>query len=211
MNGDMKEGCIEMLRNQQICRTRPFELMWEKSASLFDCECQKTRIQRNNSNGGGRKQDNKKDEEIDNIVQCLVGADYDVKDQDNNDDKSAVSMETEGNESPSQVEDGNFKSEEPDNAALTLLCGYNNDDVYIPSSTKVFDSIDQDHLLSHSNEDDCTVNEETLVFLGMVLSVDDTNDKPESKPDDIIDNEPEQVSIGFDVNNPVNIFATTLH
>ena len=56
------------------------------------------------------------------------------------------------------------------------------------------------------------MNEETLGFVGMILSADDNNNnEPESDPDDIIDNEPEQEPIGFDVNNPGNIFATALH
>ena len=125
-------------------------------------------------------------------------------------------METEGNESPSQVEDDNFESEKPDNSASTfhhvgLLCGYNNNGVYILSSAEVFDTIDQDHLFAHGNEGNFTVNEEAPAFLGMVLSAGDNNGKPESEPDDIIDNEPEQVLIGFDVNDPVNILAMALH
>ena len=44
----------------------------------------------------------------------------------------------------------------------------------------------------------------------MVLSAGDNNNEPESEPDDIIYNEPEQVPVGFDVNNPVNILVTAL-
>ena len=46
-----------------------------------------------------------------------MGANSDVNDQDDNDDKSAVPMDTEGNESPSFVVDGDFESEGLDNVA----------------------------------------------------------------------------------------------
>ena len=61
-------------------------------------------------------------------------------------------MDTEGNKSPSQIEDDNFESEEPNDTALTflhvgVLCGYNDSDIYIPSSAGVFKFIDQDTYL----------------------------------------------------------------
>ena len=45
-----------------------------------------------NSKKGG-KQDNN-DKETDGIVQCLMGTQSDVEDQEDNDDKSAVPMDT---------------------------------------------------------------------------------------------------------------------
>ena len=73
--------------------------------------------------------------------------DSNIEDCDNDDNKASVPMDTKGNESPSYVEDGNFESEEPDDAASTIhyvgvLCKYNDNDVYIPSSAEVFNSID---------------------------------------------------------------------
>ena len=71
-----------------------------------------------------------------------MGANSDVEDQKNDDDKSAVPMDTEDNESPSQPDDSDTKSEEPDNSISTLhhigvAYGYDNDDVYIPTSAEV--------------------------------------------------------------------------
>ena len=86
--------------------------------SLLDRECQKTRQERNKKNKKGGKQDG--DEETDGIVQCLLGTDSDLDNQANDDNNSAVLMDTEGNQSPSQSDDGNSQVEEPDNDALTL-------------------------------------------------------------------------------------------
>lgn len=114
MNGDMKGDCNKMLHNQMICGTKPFNITWGHSMSLLDCESTKTRMQCNKNNKGGGKQDNK-DGETNGIVKCLLGADSDIKDQYDNDGKSAVPMDAEGNESPSQVNDGDTKLEEPNN------------------------------------------------------------------------------------------------
>ena len=55
-NGDMKEGRDEMLHNQSICGTKPFEIGWGQSMSLLNCECQKTRRARNKKSNKGRQQ-----------------------------------------------------------------------------------------------------------------------------------------------------------
>ena len=43
MHGDMKGGRDEMLHNQSICGSKPFEITWGQSMSLLDRESQKTR------------------------------------------------------------------------------------------------------------------------------------------------------------------------
>lgn len=95
MNGNMKEGCNKMLSNQQICKTKPFKLTWVQATLLLDHESWKVRMQHNKSNGGGREQDNKKDKETDSIVQCLMETpNSDVKDLDNDDNKSSMPIYT---------------------------------------------------------------------------------------------------------------------
>ena len=111
---------------------------------------------------------------------------------------------------------GNTKLEKPDNSALTLhyigvAYGYNNDDVYIPTSAEVYNSIDQDHLFSPTNDNNITLSEEEPAFLGMVLTANDDDDEPESEPEDMDDNEPEPLPVGFDVNDPINVLATAIH
>ena len=76
---------------------------------------------------------------------------------------------------------------------------------------RCFDSIDQDHLFTHSDDDELTVNGETLPYLGRVLSVkDDSANKLKPKPDDSSDDESEPKSKTFDVDDPGNIFASAL-
>ena len=106
--------------------------------SLLDRESQKTRRQRNKNSKKGGKQDGD-EEETDGIVQCLLGTDSNLDNQANDDNKSTVLMDTEGNQSPSQSDDGNLQVEEPDDDPLTVrhigvAHGCNNDNVYIPTS-----------------------------------------------------------------------------
>lgn len=61
--------------------------------SLLYCESTKMRIQRNKNSKKCGKQDNN-NEETNNIIQCVMGANSDVKDQEDDDDKSAVPMDT---------------------------------------------------------------------------------------------------------------------
>ena len=110
-----------MLHNQSICGSKPFEIEWGQSMSLLDRECQKTRRERNKKSKKGEKQDGDQ-EETDGIVQCLLGTDSDLDNQANDDDKSAVLMDTEGNQSPSQSDDGNSQVEEPDDDPSTVHC-----------------------------------------------------------------------------------------
>ena len=89
--------------------------------------------------------------------------------------KSYVVVDTGGSESPSLVAGGNSELGQPDDIASTLhhigvLCGYDNNSIYMPSLAEVFDSIDQDHLYAHDSDDELTVNEEMLAFLGMFFS-----------------------------------------
>ena len=129
-------------------------------------------------------------------------------------------MDAEGNESPSQPDDGNFQLEEPDNNALTVhhvgvAYGCNDDNVYIPTSAEVYDSIDQDHLFAPTDNNN-TSSDEAPVFLGMVLTAnddddDDDDEAPESEPEDMDDDNPEPLPRGFDVNNPINVLATAIH
>ena len=125
-------------------------------------------------------------------------------------------MDTEGNASPSQPDDGNTKLEEPDDDALTLhhvgvAYGYDNDYIYIPTSAEVYNSIDQDHLFAPTDDNNITLSEKAYAFLGMVLTANDDDDETESEPEDMDDNDPEPLLIGFDVNNPINILATAIH
>ena len=146
-------------------------------------------MQCNNKNGGGKQQDDKKDKETKGIVQLhLADFDSDVKEF-GDDEKSSVSVDTEGNESPSLVAGDNSELEEPDDAASThyhvgVLYGYDNDDVSIPTLAEVFDSIDQDHLFAWS----------------CLLSVEDDSD-----------NESKSKSNAFDVNNLQSIFISALY
>ena len=145
-----------------------------------------------------------------------MGANSDVEDQKNDDDKSAVPMDTEDNESPSQPDDSDTKSEEPDNSISTLhhigvAYGYDNDDVYIPTSAEVYNSIDQDHLFARTNDNNITLNEEAPAFLGMVLTANDNDNEPESEPEDMNDIDSEPLPIGFDVNDPINVLAMAIH
>ena len=215
MNGNMKEGCNKILRNQQMCGAKLFDLTWSQATSLPDYESLKV-IQCNNSNGGGKKQDNKNDKETNGIVQYLMmGPNSDVEDLVHDNDKYSVPLDTEGNENPSLVSGGNFESEGPDNIALTLhhvgvICEYDDNDVYILTLIEVFDSIDQDHLFAHDDDDQLTVNEEIPAYLGMVLSIeDDSDNESKSKPDPRY-NESKPKPSPFDVDDPENIFASTL-
>lgn len=104
------------------------------------------------------------DEEINGIVQCLVvEPNSNVEDLDHDYDKSSMPIATEGSESPSLVVDDNFESEGPDDAALTyhhvgVIYGYDDNNVYIPTLAEVFDYIDQDHLFTHDDNNELTVN-----------------------------------------------------
>ena len=62
----MKRGRDEMLHNQSICGTKPFEIGWGQSMLLLNHECQKTRQARNKKSNKGGQQDG--DEETDGIV-----------------------------------------------------------------------------------------------------------------------------------------------
>ena len=93
MHGDMKGGHDEMLHNQSICRSTLFEITWGQSMSLLDRECQKTRQERNKKSKKGGKQDGD-EEETDGIVQCLLGTDSNLDNQANDDNKSAVLIDT---------------------------------------------------------------------------------------------------------------------
>ena len=90
--------------------------------------------------------------------------------------------------------------------------GCDNDNVYIPTSAEVYDSIDQYPLFAPTDDNNITLSEEAPVFLGMVLivNVDDGADS-QSEPEDMDDNDPEPLFIGFDVNDPINVLATAIH
>ena len=69
---------------------------------------------------------------------------------------------------------------------IGILCRCDNDDVHIPFSADVFDSIDQDQIFACNEDDELTINEETPASLDMILSenlnediTDNNNDEPE--------------------------------
>ena len=175
----MKKIWIQMLQSQQILNNKPFDLSWAKACLLLDCENQKNNT--GGSNNGGRKQEDKKDDLTESIVKIhpfgwfcdLSGLSVPTKQVDI-DQIPTVTIDTEGNASPSQESDGNTETDLPDNDVPTehqvgVLLGCDINDVYIPISTKVFDSIGQDHLFAQ-DDNNLTVNEEVLALLGMVLS-----------------------------------------
>ena len=128
-------------------------------------------------------------------------------------------MDIEGTQSPSQSDDDNLQVEELDDDALTvhhvgLVYGCNNDNVYVPTSAEVYDSIDQDCLFATANNNDNTPSDDTPAFLGMVLTANDDNDDDElAEPEreDMNDEDLQHLPRGFDVNNPTNILATAIH
>lgn len=84
-----------------------------------------------------------------------------------------MTIDTEGDTSPSQDSDDDAEAELPDDDVLTehyvdILVGRDNNDVYIPTLVEVFDSIDHDYLLTQ-DDDKLTVNEEVPVFLERIF------------------------------------------
>ena len=85
--------------------------------------------------------------------------------------------------------------EELDNDALTVhhigvAYRCNNDNVYIPTSAEVYDSIDQDHLFAPADNNNNTPSDKAPAFLGMVLTTNDDNDDdkvPEPEHEDMDD------------------------
>ena len=145
---------------------------------LLDCENQKTNAGENNN--GGVKQGDKKDDINKAIVQLHL-ADWLSNipglsiwtTQFKSNEKLTVTIDTEGDTSPSQDSDDDAEAELPDDDVLTehyvdILVGRDNNDVYIPTLVEVFDSIDHDYLLTQ-DDDKLTVNEEVPVFLERIF------------------------------------------
>ena len=90
--------------------------------------------------------------------------------------------------------------------------GCNNDNVYIPTSAEVYDSIDQDRLFATDDDNDNASSDPAPAFLGMVLTAnDDDNDDKVPEQEEMDDGDSQQLPRGFDVNSPTNILATAIH